>query len=125
MNTNIRSAMVLVAMFGLGACAHKPPSCTTLHVNEVAPAMGAGVALQPVFTGGSVILWRVYNLRNSDQLRAQGIGEGSTLKQVCGVSVGEIQATGSATCCGADSSREFEVTFEIAGQEKKFMIHRL
>ena len=124
MNTNIRCTMVLVAVFGMGACAHKPPSCTTLKIGEVAPAMGAGVALQPVFTGGSVLSWRVYNLRNSDQLRAQGIGEGSMLKKVCGVPVADVQATGAASCCGSDASREFEVTFEIAGQEKKVMIRR-
>jgi len=115
--------MVLV-LFGVGACAHKPPSCPNLNSRDVAPAMGAGVAIQPVFSAGTVKGWRIYNLRSSDQLRAQGIGEGSMLTQVCGVPVGDIHAKDGAICCSADASREFEVTFDIAGQEKKFMIRR-
>jgi len=86
--------------------------------------MGSGVAIQPVFSASTVKAWRIYNVRNSDQLRAQGIGEGSMLTQVCGVPVGEIHAKGGAICCRADVSREFEVTFDVAGQEKKLMIHR-
>jgi hypothetical protein len=46
------------------------------------------------------------------------------LTQVCGVPVGEIHAKGGAICCSADASREFEVTFDIAGQQKRFMIRR-
>src|SRR4051812_35707041 len=119
MNTHIRSTIVLVGMFGIGACAHQPPTSTKLNLNEVAPALGAGVAMQPVFEARTVKGWRIYNLRNSDQLKAQGIGEGTMMTQVCGVPVSEVQAQGAAMCCSADASREFEVTFDIAGQQKK------
>lgn len=109
MNTTIRSMMVLV-VFGMAACAHKPTSCPNLNSRDVAPAMGAGVAIQPVFTASTVKGWRIYNVRNSEQLKAQGIADGSMLTQVCGVPAGEIHANGGAICCSTDASREFEVT---------------
>jgi hypothetical protein len=113
-----------VVVFGVGACAHKPPACPNLDSSEVAPAMGAGVAIQPVFAASAVKGWRIYNVRYSDQLRAQGIGDGSMVTHVCGIPVREIHALGGAICCSADVSKEFEVTFDIAGQEKSFMIRR-
>jgi len=115
---------LLVAMLGLGACAHKLPSCPNLNSGDIAPALGAGVAMQPVFAASTVKGWRVYNLRNSDQLRAQGIGEGSMMTQVCGVPVAEIHAQGGAICCSTDVSREFEVTFHVDGQDRKLKIRR-
>ena len=124
MNSTIRSMMLMLAMVGVGACAHKPLACPNLNSSDVAPAMGAGVAIQPVFAASSVKGWRIYNVRNSDQLKAQGIGDGSMLTQVCGVPVRDIHAKGGAICCRADVSREFEVTIDVAGQEKKFMIRR-
>ena len=123
MNTTIRSMMVL-AVSGIAACAHKPPSCPNLNSRDIAPAMGAGVAIQPVFAAGAVKGWRIYNLQNSAQLTAQGISEGSMVTEVCGVPVAQIHAKGGAICCSTDASREFEVTFHIAGEDKKLKIRR-
>jgi len=116
--------MMVLVWLTAGACAHKPPNCPNLNSRDVAPAMGAGVAIQPVFSASTVKAWRIYNVRNSEQLKAQGIGDGSTLTKVCGVPVSEIHAKGGDICCTTDASREFEVTFDVEGREKKFMIHR-
>jgi hypothetical protein len=124
MRRNIGLTMVLMSMFGVGGCAHKPLRCTNLNLSELAPALGAGVAIQPVFAAGNVKGWRIYNLRNADQLKAHGIGEGTMVTQVCGIPAGEIQAKGAVSCCDTDASREFEVTFDAEGQQKKVMIRR-
>ena len=123
-STVVIAIVMILVVFAVGACVHKPSSCPNLNIRDVAPAMGAGVAIQPVFTASTVKGWRIYNVRNSDQLKAQSIADGTMLTHVCGVPAGEIHANGGAICCSTDASREFEVTFDIAGQARKFMLRR-
>lgn len=124
MNTTIRSAMLLVALFGVGASADEPRCVSGLSNADLVAAIGAGVAFQPVFAGGSVKGFRLYNIHHSAQLTAYGISTGALMTQVCGVPAREIFANGGNICCNVDASREFEATFQLADGERKFLIKR-
>jgi len=119
-----RSLIALVAMFAVGASAQEPSCASSLSIGDVIAAMGTDVLGQPVFADGGLRGWRIYKTSNSGQLTALGIGEGSLMTHVCGVPAREIFAKGGSICCHADTSREVEVTFRIAGQEGKISIRR-
>jgi len=124
MNTTTRSLMIF-AMFAVGASAHEPNKCqTSLSIADVSTAMGAGVAVQPVFSNGGLKGWRIYNTGKSRQLTAQGINSGTLMTHVCGIPANEIFAKGGDACCEVDASREFEVTLLISDIETKILIKR-
>jgi len=124
MNTTIRSMIVLMAMFGVGASAQEPSCVSTLSNADLVAAIGKGIAIQPVFARASVKGFRLYNIHHSAQLTAQGISTGSLMTHVCGVPANEIYAKGGNICCNVDASRQFEVTFQLADGERKLTIYR-
>jgi hypothetical protein len=124
MNSSIRSMMVLMAMFAVGASAQERSCATSLSNADLVAAIGAGVAFQPVFAGGNVKGFRLYNLRHSAQLTAQGIDNGALMTHVCGVPASEIHARRGNACCSLDASRQFELTFQLADGERKLTIRR-
>jgi hypothetical protein len=122
---NIFRALTILVMLAASACTHTPAACqSTLNIADLPAAMGEGVAAQPVYSGGGVKGWRIYNTRRSDQLTAQGITSGAMMTHVCGVPAGDIYAKGGSICCPVDTSREVEVTFQVNDQERKVMIKR-
>lgn len=124
MNTTSRS-LIILTMFVAGASASEPHTCqSSLTIADVVAAMGKGVAAQPVFAGGSVKGWRLYNVNRSDQLVALGIQSGTMMTHACGIPASEITAKGGNICCNVDASREVEVTFKVADNENKVMIKR-
>jgi len=123
MNTLIRTMMVFVVTAG-GIAAAQDSSCqTTLTVKEAMTAIGEGVAAQPVFAAGHVKGYRLYNTRYSGQLTSHGINSGDLMTHMCGVPANDIQSRG-VICCSTDASKEFEVTFQIAGEFRKILIQR-
>lgn len=123
MNTTIRVWPIL-AMFAVGASAQEPGCQSTLSMADAIAAMGAGVAAQPVFKGGGLIGYRLYNTRRSDQLTRQAINSGDLMTHLCGVPASEIHKKGGSICCPRDASKGFEVTFRIADEERKIVIQR-
>jgi len=125
MKTTTRSLMILIATFTVGAPALEPSGClSSLTLADVAAAMGAKVRVQPVFSDGALKGWRVYETRNSSQLSAQEIIEGSLMTHVCGIPAREIFAKGGDVCCTVDASREVQVTFKFSEHEKQFTLRR-
>jgi hypothetical protein len=118
----IPKACILLAMLATGASAHDCMS--NLNMADVPAAMGTSVKAQPVFSSDRLKGWRLYGTSDSPLLTAQGITEGALMTHVCGVQANEIRAHGYRVCCNADSSREFEVTFRIADEDRKVLITR-
>lgn len=107
------------------ASANKDGACKSLlTVNDVHAAIGKGTRLQPVFAGGKQKGWRVYGVASSAQFASHGIAESSLMTHVCGIPASTVFETKGDICCPVDTSREFEVTFQIAGETKKYLIAR-
>ena len=124
MNTFIRAMAVLVATFSVGAAAEESKCQSSLSIKDAVVAMGEGVAAQPVFKGGGLVGYRLYNTRRSDQLTKQAINPGDMMTHVCGVAASDIHAKGGDICCNCDATRAFEVTFKVNGEERKIVIQR-
>jgi hypothetical protein len=129
MKTGLRAMMTLLlgtlwlAILSAGAAA--PKECKSmLGIDDVATALGKDVRIQPVFSGGGLMGWRLYNVRASKQLSALGIPEGSLISGLCGVPAREVFANHGEACCPVDVSRQFEATIRVAGQNTKVFINR-
>jgi uncharacterized protein (DUF433 family) len=124
MNTKI-GMLTILAMFAAGASADESGECrSTLTITDVAHAMGAGVAAQPVFAGDRVKDWRIYGMRKSTQLTAQEINDGALMTHVCGMPANEIYTRGGEICCKVDTSSEIEATFKTADGDMRVRIRR-
>jgi hypothetical protein len=109
----------------IAGAARRESGCkATLTMDEVSAAFGAKVGVQPVFSGGGLKGWRLYNVRESSQLLASGIREGEMMSAICGVPGREVFADEGNACCGVDVADEFEVTFQRAGKEMKVVVQR-
>lgn len=97
---------------------------STLPMQEASAAMGEGVLIQPVFANGELRGWRLYGIRNSEQLRTRGITEGSLVTHVCAVPAREIFVNDNAACCSVDASKQFELTIQVSGKPTQVSISR-
>jgi len=107
------------------AVAVEPQNCKTmLTPPDIAAALGQGVRIQPVFSGGGQRGWRLYNVRSSRVLSASSIPEGSLMTHVCRVHARDVFVAGGDVCCAMDASREFEATVLVMGKERSIRVQR-
>ena len=124
MNRTVRALAILTTLTA-GASAQQPVSCpSNLTMKEVITALGPDIRAQPVYAGGGIRGWRLYGARQSAQLTAHAINEGTMMTHVCGIGAREILAADLNVCCNPDASREFEATFQVDGTDKKVVIKR-
>jgi hypothetical protein len=117
--------MLALAMLTTGASAHKNDGCvSTLTMDDVGAAIGKDVRIQPVFANGQQKGWRIFGASSSTQLNAQGIRDHSLMTHVCGVPANDVFARKGDICCSVETSREFEVTFEVRDEIRKRLITR-
>jgi hypothetical protein len=101
-------------------------SCRSYLVStEAFSSLGTEIRPQPVFSrSGGIRGWRIWGIRSSRQLSAQGLREGTLLTHVCGVAANDIDVKGSI-CCDTDAAREYEVTFRLDDDsELKMLVTR-
>ena len=119
------AALLSLAALTTVASADDSNACeSNLTVADLPAAMGGDLRIQPVHSPTGFRGWRVYGTDTSTQLTAHGIGQGSLITQVCGVAAREIESGGGRICCSVDASREFEVRFQVADQERTVLIIR-
>jgi hypothetical protein len=125
MKQTLRSLLTLAILATAAASAQDAGKCqSTLHIRNVASALGPEARIQPVFSDKGLKGWRVYGIKSSAQLGAHSIPAGSMMTHVCGVAAGQIFMSDGKICCGGDAAKEFEVTFQIAEQPRKILIRQ-
>jgi len=67
----------------------------------------------PVFSGGSFVGWRIYNLDPNGPLFLAGIRDTDTLTHVCGIAAEQLLEMMDTICCLSDTSTEISVTVRI------------
>jgi hypothetical protein len=117
--------MVVAVLATVTAAAAADKCQSTVHMKDVAGAMGPGVRIQPVFTDGRIKGWRVFGISTSAQLVAKSIDPNAMLTHVCGVAAPEILVKDGDICCGGDASKQFEVTFKSADKQTRVLIERI
>lgn len=124
MNLTIRALIALATLTAV-ATADEPKACvSTVNMGALAPMLGRGVSIQPVFAGGGVKGWRFYNVRNAPQLMAHGIQDGTLMTHVCGVPAKDIAANQNLACCPADTSSGISLTFTTSEGDRVVRIQR-
>ena len=120
-----RSFLIVLVLFTSGAFARESNSClTTMNMREVPRALGEGVMLQPVYGAKTFRGWRLWGIRKSPQLAAEGLPEGALVSQVCGIAADEIFAEDGHICCGTDAAAEFSLSFQLDDQVKTVLFRR-
>ena len=117
----LSAAATVAAQDSAKAGEHCPAS---VGPTEIAAAMGPDIRIQPTFSPEGLKGWRIYGAKRTEQLRAQGIGEGSLMTHICGVVARDVEASGGKVTCQFATACQYEVTFHLDGKEKTVSIQR-